>query len=172
MDCRKIIIRDHLNAKIKYHEMISVRHGPLDRYMKLRVAHAPGMPITFSPTLRLSDSNMHHGTCVTHVPWCMTGSLTSGFLWSWWRGNRSRHSRRVRNPKFYVSGKRPIDLVWKHRFCVWLIVIRSPKIWKKMPLCGWDIAPLLKELCPIYVRASKCQHVGAKYTIAEGTNVT
>ena len=25
-------------------------------------------------------------TCVTHVPWCMLGSLTSGFLWSqWWR---------------------------------------------------------------------------------------
>ena len=24
---------------------------------------------------------MHHGTCVTHVPWRMPGSLTSGFLW-------------------------------------------------------------------------------------------
>ena len=23
---------------------------------------------------------MHHGTCVTHVPWCMPGSLTRGFL--------------------------------------------------------------------------------------------
>ena len=22
--------------------------------------------------------DMHHGTCVTHVPWCMSGSLTSG----------------------------------------------------------------------------------------------
>ena len=26
----------------------------------------------------VSDSNMHHGTCVTHVPWCMSGSLTCG----------------------------------------------------------------------------------------------
>ena len=25
-----------------------------------------------------------------------------------WRGKRSRHSRRMRNPQFYVSGKRPI----------------------------------------------------------------
>ena len=25
---------------------------------------------------------MHHDTCVTHVPWCMPGSLTSSFLWS------------------------------------------------------------------------------------------
>ena len=26
----------------------------------------------------VSDPGMHHGTCVTHVPWCMSGSLTSG----------------------------------------------------------------------------------------------
>ena len=25
-----------------------------------------------------SDPGMHHGTCVTHVPWCMSGSLTHG----------------------------------------------------------------------------------------------
>ena len=25
-----------------------------------------------------SDPDMHHGTCVTHVPWCMSGSLTHG----------------------------------------------------------------------------------------------
>ena len=24
----------------------------------------------------VSDSSMNHGTCVTHVPWCMSGSLT------------------------------------------------------------------------------------------------
>ena len=51
---------------------------------------------------------MHQGTCVTHVLWCMPGSLTSGFLWSRWRGKRSRHSRRMRNPHYYVSGKRPM----------------------------------------------------------------
>ena len=26
----------------------------------------------------VNDPGMHHGTCVTHVPWCMSGSLTRG----------------------------------------------------------------------------------------------
>ena len=26
----------------------------------------------------VSDPGMHHGTCVTHVPWCMSGSHTCG----------------------------------------------------------------------------------------------
>ena len=57
------------------------KHRPLTRYAPLRLAHAPGMLGTF-PRHRLqrkplvSDPGMHHGTCVTHVPWCMSGSLT------------------------------------------------------------------------------------------------
>ena len=78
-------------------------HGLLNSYIELRVAHAPGVWGTFSPPPRVSDPDMHHGTCVTHVPWCMPGSLTSGFHWSLWRGKRSRHSRRMRNPQLYVS---------------------------------------------------------------------
>ena len=61
----------------------------------------------FSPRLG-SCPDMHHGTGVTHIPWCMSELLTSGFLWSRWRGKRSRHSRRMRNPQFCVSGMRPI----------------------------------------------------------------
>ena len=64
------------------------------------------MPGTFPPPPQVRDPDMHLGTCVTQVPWCMPGSLTWVFLWSWWRGKRSRHSRRMRNPRFYVSGKR------------------------------------------------------------------
>ena len=26
----------------------------------------------------VNNPDMHHGTCVTHVPWCMSGSLTRG----------------------------------------------------------------------------------------------
>ena len=55
-------------------------------------------------------ADMHHRTCVMHVSWCMPGSLTSSFLWSWWRGKCSWHSRRMRNPQFYVYGKRPIAI--------------------------------------------------------------
>ena len=56
-------------------------HGPLTRYVELWVAHAPGIPGTFSrhrlqrKTLA-SDPGMRRGTCITHVPWCMSGSLT------------------------------------------------------------------------------------------------
>ena len=62
-----------------------------------------------SPPPRVSVPDMHHGTCVMHVPWCMQGSLTSSILWSRWRGKRSRHSRRMRNPQIYISGKRPMS---------------------------------------------------------------
>ena len=74
-------------------------HGPFGRYAKLRFVHAPGMPGALYPRLRVSDPDMHYGTCVTHVPWCMPGSLTSGFLWSQWREKRSQHSRRMHNPQ-------------------------------------------------------------------------
>ena len=69
---------------------------------------------TFSPPTQVSDPDMHHGSCVTHMTWCMLGSLTSGFLWSWCQGN-SRHSRRLHHPQFYVFGKRTMESVL---FCV------------------------------------------------------
>ena len=55
-------------------------NGPLTRYLKLPVAYAPGMSETFSPQRlkrrpQVSVPGMHHGTCVTHVPWCIPGSL-------------------------------------------------------------------------------------------------
>ena len=53
---------------------------------KIAGAHAPGMPGTFSPSPQVSDPGVHHGTCVTHVPWCMPGSLTNGSLWNRRRG--------------------------------------------------------------------------------------
>ena len=53
-------------------------------------------------------------TCITAHAWrtCMSGLLTSGFLWSRCRGKSSRHSWHMRNPRIYVSGKRTIFLVW------------------------------------------------------------
>ena len=81
-------------------------YGPLTRCLKLRVVHAPEMPGAFPSPTRVSDPDMHHGICITHVPWCMPGLLTSGLLWSRWQGNRFWHSRRMRNPQCFVSGKR------------------------------------------------------------------
>ena len=90
-------------------DSFALMDGPLARYVKWRVTQAPGKPGTFSPPPRVSDSDMHHDTCVTHVLWCMPWSLTSGFLWIRWRGERSRDSRCMRNPQFYVSSKRPFE---------------------------------------------------------------
>ena len=92
------------------------------RNHRLQVAHAPGIPGTFSPPPRFSDPDIHHGMCLTQVSWGMPGSLTSGFLWSRCRGKRSRYARGMRNPQFYVSGKRPI--MYSGRYISWYKVFR------------------------------------------------
>ena len=59
-------------------------YGLNTRFVKLRVAHAPGMPGMFPRQTRLqrkplvSDPGIHHVMWDTHVPWCMSGSLTRG----------------------------------------------------------------------------------------------
>ena len=67
------------------------------------------VPMGFLPDIRL---RMHHGTYVTHIPWCMLGSITSGFPWSRWQGKCSQHSRRMRNQRFNVSVESPI---WRYQ---------------------------------------------------------
>ena len=129
-----------IETPLATHMERSCYHGPLSRYVKLRDAHAQGMPGTFTPPPLISDLDMHHGTCMTHVPGCIPGSLISGFLWNQWRGKRSRHSRRMRNPQFYVSGKRPMmmssrghtfHVIWLGPLCVetavhpWISLIKT-----------------------------------------------
>ena len=85
-------------------------HGPLTSYVKLRVAHALGVPGTFSPPpnsmetaslrFRYASRHVRHAHAVMHV----------GIAKSRWRWKRSRHSRRMRNPQFYVSEKRSMLL--------------------------------------------------------------
>ena len=84
-------------------------HGPFTRYAKLLVVHAPGMPETFSPPptskktacwwSQHASRHVRDARAVMHV----------GIANQWWRGKRSQHSRRMRNPQFVVSGKRPIQ---------------------------------------------------------------
>ena len=66
----------------------------------------------------VSDPGMHHGTCVTHVPWWMSGSLTRGdgenipgacapaimHIWQ----------------EAYVITYHLIESMWYHRLFVWL----------------------------------------------------
>ena len=105
------------------HDSRTVYHGYLARYVKLWVAHAPGMPRTFSPPPRVSDPDMHNDTCVTHVSWCMPGSLTRGFLWSRWRGNVPGvpGACATRNFEYLVRG--PLHAS-KTSQCRWWIYVR------------------------------------------------
>ena len=128
---------------------------------KIAGAHAPGIPGTFSPQPRVSYPDMHHGTCVTHVPWCMPGSLTSDFLWSQPRGKPSRHSRRMRNSQFYVYGKRPMGsdthLLKKYRTTLvecWIILIFN---WQQMCMGPfyWHGLTLIPAWISNYIH-SKC----------------
>ena len=79
---------------------------PFTKDAKLRVAHTRECRERF-PRHRETANPTRIMACVTHVPWRMTGALTSGLFWSRWRGKRSRHYRRIRNPQFCVSGKSP-----------------------------------------------------------------
>ena len=94
---RKGLISNITRNYIKKARVYAFVHGPLTGYIKLWVAHGPGMPGTFSLPPQVSDPNIHHGTCMTHVSWCMPGSLTSGFLLIRWRGKRFQHSRCLHN---------------------------------------------------------------------------
>ena len=86
-------------------------NGPLTRYVKLRVVHAPGMPGMFSPPptsketsslwLRHASRHVRDARAVMHV----------GIANPRWRGKSTQHSRRMHNPQFYVSGKRSIQRV-------------------------------------------------------------
>ena len=109
------------------------------------------------PPPGVSDPDMHHGTCVTHVPWCMPGSLTSGLLRRQWRGKLSHHSRRMRNPKFYVSGKRPIsERKWES--LVYEEVLSSTgKLWQHTRwYWGWIIIALYNKFVPTLPQAITC----------------
>ena len=100
-------------------------YGPLTRYVKLLVAHAPGMPGTFSPQPTsketASQRSRHASRHVRHTRAVMHVRIAN----PQWRGKRSRHSRRMRNPQFYVSGKRPIGQTNLH----WLCESKQNLIW-------------------------------------------
>ena len=86
----------------------------------------------------VSNPGIHHGTCVTHVPWCMSGLLTSG-------GRETFPAFSVHaQSQFYVSGKRHRALIRRNCnavsskcficviFCCESIYIRY---WKKAYWC-------------------------------------
>ena len=135
MFCFVVVISRILSRWVWYiyphHEGLLHRHGPPARYVNLRVTHAPGMPVTFSPPPRVSNPDMHHGTCVTHLPWCTPGSLTGGFLWSRWRRKRFQHSRRMRNLQFYLW----YEAHWRNH----MITLMPVRYMEFRKILGWHL---------------------------------
>ena len=98
----------------KLHELMITKvkgmphHGPLTRYVKLQVAHAPGMPGTFSPAADFKENRL------LAIPACITARAS--------RTCRDACRDRLHavtgktfpafpahaHPQFYVSGKRPM----------------------------------------------------------------
>ena len=65
---------------------------------------------------------MHHNTYVTHVPWCMPGSLTSGFFWSRRRGKTF--------PAFPAHAQPVILRIWQEAHS-------TGTTWKRFPHCWY-----------------------------------
>ena len=112
-------ITSQLNKRTPFHRTTH-RHGPLTRYVKLQVAHAPGMPGTFSPAANFKENRL------LAIPACITARA--------WRTCRDACRDRLHavtgktfpafpahaHPQFYVSGKRPMELVIDHH-CIGLL---------------------------------------------------
>ena len=111
-------------TRLKSNSTMIFCHGPLARYVKWWFAHASGMPGTF-PLHRLkrkppvSDPGMHHGTCVTHVPWCMSGSLNRG---------GGKHNTDI--PSASASG-----------YFTYLARGPSARLFKELFVCWWCSSP-------------------------------
>ena len=98
-------------------ELLSIKWATY-QIRQLRIVRAPGMPRTFSlpPTSKETTSkrsrhasrHVRDARAVMHV----------GIANPRWREKRSKHSRRMRNPQFYVSGKRPMPTVLTYDQCI------------------------------------------------------
>ena len=81
----------------------------------------------------VSDPDMHHGTCMTHVPWCMSGSLTRG------GGETFSACPAHAHLQFYVSVK---------RLMIYGMYITWPALW---------LTSVVESLCFIMQHRPKLQ---------------
>ena len=146
-----------------------VGHEPLTRYVKLQVAHTPGMPGTFSPPLTSKETaterSRHASRHVRHTRTVMHVGIANR---RWW-GQRSWHFWRMHNPQFYVSGKTPILIgaICLQQMCldvpanqVYYIV----NMWNIVVM--WNILVLLMRKTSLSARTSArngCRNMGLAY---------
>ena len=132
---------------------------PLTRYVKLRVAHAPGIPGAFSPpptSKETANLSRHASRHVRHPRAVMHAGIANPR----WRGKRSRQSRRMRNPQLYVSGKRPMIRTAVLHVYVWVFMETRQHvnklcknnnfIWKRKTSLQEDLHGL-RSLIPLWI---------------------
>ena len=116
---------------------------------------------------RVSSPDMHHGTCVTHVPWCMPGSLTSGFLWSRWRGKRSDIPCTCAHRSFAYLARGPWNqtnnwchqtryyIFWKHT-CLSFNTTRNEKLRMLFPQIACTASAIIMKKNDTACRSPMC----------------
>ena len=95
-----ITVYQHLHCKVEVTVSMGLLPDTQNRWLRMRRECRERFPrhrLQRKPLV--SDPGLYHGTCVTHVPWCMSGSLNRG------KGIPGACATRT---QFYVSGKRPI----------------------------------------------------------------
>ena len=100
--------------KTEYHcDCSDLCHGPLISYVKSWVAHTPGMPGTFSPPPTSKETSNYRSRHASRHVSDARAVMHIGIVNPRWRGKRSRHSRRMRNSRFFVSGKRSMLIAFR-----------------------------------------------------------
>ena len=103
--------------------------------------------------IRHATRHVRHARAAMHV----------GIANSRWRGKRSRHSRRMHNPQCYVSGKRPLALLFTVSLHnpnhMHLPVVRAVQgycqwhsKWWEISLVKWAQNPKNRRSCPTDIR--------------------
>ena len=107
-------------SKCLYYFQWCRSNGPLTRYVKLQVAHAPGtfppvadFPVTAGKRSWHASRHVRDARAVMHV----------GIAYLRWRGKRSRHSRRMRTRNFAYLARGPWSLFF------WIMWLHSPTQW-------------------------------------------
>ena len=119
-------------------------HGPLTRYVKLRIAYPPGRialhrecrePFPASWRSRHASRHVRHARAVMYV----------GIANPKWRRKRFCHSRRMRNLQFCVYGKRPINMMlhdWLNGYIGWCTSYNDMHMKCLGPYASPDFPPL------------------------------
>ena len=88
-----------------------------------------------------------------------------GIADTWWRGKRFRHSRRMRSPQFYVSGKRSIvwhvalEMSHSHfHFIIWNLNVNSSVLVNAKWYLTTDLEPFCYNLFDIIVAEGRYVH--------------